>query len=240
MFTDRTDAGEQLAESLADRGVDPDIVLTVPRGGLPVGRAVADRLDAPLDVVVASKMGAPDNEELALGAVAEDGSVWRNDDLIAELDADDYLDEVREREREVAEEKAATYREGGFPDVTGERVLVVDDGVATGATMRACLQRVRDDDPEYLLAGVPVGPADTLDALLDIADDVASVETPPAFRAVGAYYEEFPQVTDEEAQTYLDGDDAEGDGSGGEGDEESGAGDSENEQSDDGAAADSE
>ncbi|WP_225333638.1 phosphoribosyltransferase [Halomicrobium urmianum] len=211
MFTDRTDAGEQLAESLADRGVDPDIVLTIPRGGLPVGRAVADRFAVPLDVVVASKMGAPDNEELAIGAVAEDGSVWRNDELIAELGVtDDYLDRVRERERAVAEEKAATYREGEFPDVTDERVLVVDDGVATGATMRACLQRVRDDDPEYLIAAVPVGPADTLDTLLDIADDVASVETPPAFRAVGAYYEDFPQVTDEEAQTYLDGDGEEG------------------------------
>ncbi len=234
MFTDRTDAGEQLAGSLADRGVDPDIVLTIPRGGLPVGRAVADRFDVPLDVVVASKMGAPDNEELAIGAVAEDGSVWRNEDLIADLGVDDdYLDNVREREREVAEEKAATYREGGFPDVTGERVLVVDDGVATGATMRACLQRVRDDDPEYLIAGVPVGPADTLDTLLDIADDVASVETPPAFRAVGAYYEAFPQVTDEEAQRYLDGD-AEADDGGGQksddaagddSDEESGADD---------------
>lgn len=224
MFTDRTDAGEQLAESLADRGVDPDIVLTIPRGGLPVGRAVADRFGVPLDVVVASKMGAPDNEELAVGAVAEDGSVWRNDDLIREMDVDDdYLDDVREREQAVAEGKAATYREGEFPDVAGERVLVVDDGVATGATMRACLQRVRDDGPDYLIAGVPVGPADTLDTLLDIADDVASVETPPAFRAVGAYYEDFPQVTDDEAQTYLDR--AQDDGEKDQSDDEAAAGD---------------
>lgn len=204
MFRDRTAAGERLADALEDGDVAADIVLAIPRGGLPLGRAVADRLDAPLDVVVASKIGAPRNEEYAVGAVAEDGAVWLNEDALGRLSvSDDYLDREREREREVAAEKAATYRDSGRPDLTGRRVVVVDDGVATGATMRACLRLVGDEDPASLVVAVPVGPPDTLDGLAPLADEVVAVERPRNFRAVGAHYRSFDQVSDEEAMSYL-------------------------------------
>jgi len=204
MFRDRTDAGEQLADAMAGRGVDPTIVLAIPRGGLPPGRAVADHFDVPLDVVVAKKIGAPNNPELALAAVAEDGSLWRNDDLIAQLDIDeDYLESERLRVREEASQKAERYRDTPLPSLRGERVAVADDGIATGATMRACLARVRAEDPEQIAVGVPVGPHDTIDDLATSADTVVCVETPAAFRAVGAYYRNFEQVSDETAMTYL-------------------------------------
>lgn len=204
MFRDRTDAGEQLAAALERRGVEADVVLAIPRGGLPLGRAVADRLGAPLDVVVAKKLGSPFNPELAIGAVAEDGALWLNRDLIESLGVDqEYVERRREAERQAASEKARRYREGPPPRLAGKRVVVVDDGVATGATMRACLQRVRDDDPSGLVVAVPVGPPDTLEELGDIADEVVAVETPSAFRAVGAYYRNFDQVSDEEAKAYL-------------------------------------
>jgi len=205
MFRDRTDAGERVARALNEHGVDPTIVLAIPRGGLPLGRAVADHFDAPLDVVVAKKIGAPNNPELALAAVAEDGSVWRNDDLVARLGVnDEYLDSERARVQEAAREKAGQYRDKPFPSLRGERVAVVDDGIATGATMRACLARVRADDPASIAVGVPVGPADTIDELAGSADTVVCVETPSAFRAVGAYYDRFDQVSDEDAIAYLE------------------------------------
>jgi len=204
MFRDRTAAGERLADALEEGDVAADIVLAIPRGGLPLGRAVADRLDAPLDVVVASKIGAPRNEEYAVGAVAEDGAAWLNEDALNRLSVSDgYLAREREREREIAAEKAATYRDGGRPDLSGKRVVVVDDGVATGATMRACLGLVRDENPESVVAAVPVGPPDTLDDLAALADEVVAVERPGNFRAVGAHYRRFDQVSDEEAMSYL-------------------------------------
>ncbi|WP_436930271.1 phosphoribosyltransferase [Halosimplex halobium] len=204
MFRDRTAAAERLADALEERGVAADIVLAIPRGGLPLGRVVADRLGAPLDVVVASKVGAPHNEEYAIGAVAEDGAAWLNDEALDRLNVSDaYLAREREREREVAAGKAATYRDGDRPDLTGKRVVVVDDGVATGATMRACLRLVGDEEPESLVVAVPVGPPDTLDELAALADEVVAVERPRNFRAVGAHYRNFAQVSDEEAMSYL-------------------------------------
>jgi len=204
MFRDRTAAGERLADALEARGVAADVVLAIPRGGLPLGRAVADRLDAPLDVVVASKIGAPNNEEYALGAVAEDGAAWLNEAALDRLTVTDaYLAREREREREVAAEKAATYRDGDRLDLADRRVVVVDDGVATGATMRACLRLVGEEEPESLVVAVPVGPPETLDDLSALADEVVAVERPRSFRAVGAHYRNFDQVSDENAMSYL-------------------------------------
>jgi predicted phosphoribosyltransferase len=195
MFENRTAAGERLADALDREDIHADVVVAIPRGGLPVGRPVADRLGVPLGVVVASKIGAPGNPEYALGAVAEDGTVCLDDDVVERLGVEEsYLARERDRERAVAEEKAESYRGGPRPSFTGERVVVVDDGVATGATMRACLQ-----------LAVPVGPPDTLSALAEIADRVVAVERPARFRAVGAHYRDFDQVSDEEAIGYLDG-----------------------------------
>lgn len=205
MFDDREDGGRRLADALVDRGVEADVVLTIPRGGLPVGRVVADRLDAPLDVVVASKLGAPNNPELALGAVAGDGSYWLNDDLVEKLDVpDDYIEAEREREAEAAREKVRRYRGGDpTPDLTGQRVVVVDDGVATGATAIACLRQVRGAGAERVVFGAPVGPREASSELRGEADEVVLAEVPEYFGAVGRHYRSFPQVSDEEALEIL-------------------------------------
>lgn len=207
MFTDRADAGRQLADLLDDHDVEADLVLAIPRGGLPVARQVADALGAPLDVAVASKIGAPDDPELAVGAVASDGTLWLNDDLVDELDVSEaYLERERDSEAEYAREKVRRYRgEGGPPDLSGKRVVVVDDGVATGATARAVLRQVADAGAGRVVLAVPVGSPDTIDALQSEADEVVAAETPPHFSAVGQFYEEFDQVSDDEATTYLDG-----------------------------------
>ncbi|MFB6159741.1 MAG: phosphoribosyltransferase [Haloferacaceae archaeon] len=205
-FTDRTDAGQQLGEALRERGVDADVVLAVPRGGLPLGRAVADALDAPLDVVVASKIGAPGNPEYALGAVASDGSVWRNEAAFRGTGADEeYFEREREREAENARRKAERYR-GDRPerDLTGETVVVVDDGVATGSTIRACLRTVAERGAGRVVLAVPVGPPDTVRELEGMADEVVCLVTPSGFTSVGQFYERFDQVSDEEATSYLE------------------------------------
>ncbi len=206
MFDDRTDAGDRLAAELERRDLEVDVVLGIPRGALPVARPVADALDAELDVVVARKLGAPGNPELAVGAVASDGSVWHNDALIDRLGiSEEYLEEVEREEAENARQKADRYRDGsGMPDLEGNRVVVVDDGVATGATATACLRQVREAGAEYVALAVPVGSPQSVDDLASEADEVIALRTPADFRAVGQFYRTFGQVTDAEAIAYLD------------------------------------
>ncbi|WP_137286156.1 phosphoribosyltransferase [Halorussus salinisoli] len=206
MFENRTDAGRQLADLLDDHDVEADVVLGIPRGGLPVARPVADALSAPLDVVVASKIGAPNNPELAIGAVASDGSIWRNEDLIDRLGVEEaYVERERESEAEAAREKLERYRgTGELPDVKGKRVVVVDDGLATGATTIAALQQVRAAGASHVVLAVPVGSPDSVERLRAEADRVVAIETPPHFSAVGQFYRSFEQVSDEEAMAHLD------------------------------------
>ncbi|WP_435129387.1 phosphoribosyltransferase [Halobaculum sp. D14] len=206
MFKNRTDAGEQLADRLQSEGVTADIVLGIPRGALPVARPVADALGVPLDIAVAKKMGAPNNPEYAIGAAAVDGSVWRNEEAIDRLGLDEEEVEIeRDRAAETAREKAETYRTGSAPDLTGQTVVLVDDGVATGATVTACLRMLRDSGAARVVLAVPVGPPDTLDRLEREADEVIALQRPTNFRAVGQFYDEFGQVSDEEAIEYLHG-----------------------------------
>ena len=207
-FADRTAAGEALAAELGERGVDADVVLAIPRGGLPLGRAVADALDAPLDVAVAKKIGAPNNPEFALGAVATDGSVWRNEDALGGVGPDEeYFQHERERMAAAAREKAARYRgDRPEPELQGRTVVLVDDGVATGSTAMACLAMIRAQDPERVILAVPVGPPDTVADLRKQADEVVCLEIPGSFFGVGQFYDRFDQVTDEEAMTYLEWD----------------------------------
>jgi putative phosphoribosyl transferase len=188
-FTDRTEAGKRLGEELADRGVTGDIVLAIPRGGLPLGRAVADALDLPLDIVVAQKMGAPHNEEYAIGAVASDGSVWRNESAISSLDvSESYIEEQREETAAAAREKAERYRsEEGPPELSGKTVIIVDDGIATGATARACLERVENADASQSVLAVPVGSPRSLGDLEENADEIVCLTRPTNFRAVGQF-----------------------------------------------------
>lgn len=206
MFSDRTDAGRRLAERLRERGVTADIVLAIPRGGLPVGRAVADALGLPLDVVAARKLGAPGNSELAVGAVAADGTVWLNDPFVAQLGLERAaLDAAIEREQAAAQQKVERYRGDRPPlDLRGKTALVVDDGVATGATTIACLRQVRNAGAARVVLGVPVGPPDAVARLEQEADEVVCVATPADFGAVGRFYDSFAQVSDEEAMGYLD------------------------------------
>jgi predicted phosphoribosyltransferase len=205
-FADRTEAGERLGAALRERALDVDIVLAIPRGGLPLGRAVADALDVPLDVVVASKIGAPGNPEYAIGAAASDGTVWRNEEAFLGSRTDEaYFEREREREAENARRKAERYRgDRPEPDLTGKTVAVVDDGVATGSTVRACLQMLRESDAERVVLAVPVGPPQTVSELRELADEVVCLLTPSGFRGVGQFYDRFDQVSDEEAMAYLD------------------------------------
>lgn len=205
-FENRTAAGRRLGEALREENIEADLVLAIPRGGLPLGRAVADALDVPLDVVVAKKIGAPTNPELAIGAVSADGSVRLNEDVIDRHDIDpDYVDRAREAEANAAREKAERYRSDGEPpNLTGKTVVVVDDGVATGATARACIERVQTDAPKSLLFAVPVGSPRTIEELEGEVDGLVCLETPDQFRAVGQFYEQFDQLSDEEAVAYLD------------------------------------
>ncbi|WP_178916068.1 phosphoribosyltransferase [Natronomonas gomsonensis] len=209
-FKNRTEAGEQLGAALRERDIDVELVLAIPRGGLPLGRAVADTLGVPLDIAVASKIGAPGNPEYAIGAVASDGTVWRNETAISNTRAEEtYFEQEREREAATAREKADRYRRGRpAHDPAGKTVAVVDDGLATGATVRATLAMLREAGVERIVLAVPVGPPDTVRELSEIADEVVCLETPSQFGGVGQFYERFDQVTDEEAMAYLsEGDD---------------------------------
>ncbi|ELY95792.1 phosphoribosyltransferase [Natrialba taiwanensis] len=208
MFSNRQDAGERLGERLAAEGVDADIVLGIPRGALPVARPVADALEVPLDVVVASKLSAPGNPELALGAVASDGSLWLNEDLVDQVNVpQEYIDGQRDQEADAAQRKARQYRDDGrIPDLADKRVVLVDDGVATGATAIACLRQITDAGAAAVILAVPVGSPNSIAELETEADDVIALETPSDFRAVGQYYRDFGQVSDEQAMSYLDDD----------------------------------
>lgn len=206
MFADRTDAGERLADRVASEGIEADVVLAIPRGGLPVGRAVADRLGAPLDVVVAVKVGAPGNPELAVGAVAGDGSVWTNDDLVARLGVDDeYLKREQANRQAAASQKVRQYRGGDpLPPLAGKRAVIVDDGLATGATALACVRQVQAAGAEAVVFAVPVASPESAARVREEGATVIAVDTPEVFGAVGQYYRDFRQVRDAEALSYLD------------------------------------
>lgn len=204
-FADREDAGSRLAAALRERDVRADVVLAIPRGGLPLGRAVADALDAPLDVVVASKIGAPDNPEFAIGAVGSDGTTWLDEDTIRRIGVDDaYVEREREHEARAAREKTRQYRrEERAPDLAGEAVALVDDGAATGSTAIAAARLARVRGAERVVVALPVAPPGTVRDLEGEADAVVCLSTPGSFRAVGQFYDRFGQVPDEEAIEYL-------------------------------------
>ncbi|KAA9399378.1 phosphoribosyltransferase [Haloarcula sp. CBA1130] len=204
-FENRRTAGRRLGEALRERDIVADIVLAIPRGGVPVARPVADALGAPLDIAVAKKIGAPNNPEFAIGAVAADGSVWLNTAVIERREIPrDYVASTRAEMAETARKKAQRYRSSEVsPGLTGKRVCLVDDGVATGATVRACIEQIRQADPERLVLAVPVGSPRAISELKALVDEVVCLEMPSDFRAVGQYYEQFEQVSDEEAMSSL-------------------------------------
>lgn len=205
-FRNRRDAGRRLAAELRTYANRSDvIVLALPRGGVPVGYEVATALDVPLDVFVVRKLGLPWHEELAMGALASGGVRILDDDLIrvARVSTED-IERVTAAEQVELERRERRYRgDRPFPDLTGKTVLLVDDGLATGSTMRAAVAALRQEVPRRIVVAVPVAAPATCDAFRDIADDIVCAVTPEPFRAVGLWYDDFSQTTDEEVHELL-------------------------------------
>ncbi|MGX7826115.1 phosphoribosyltransferase [Actinokineospora sp. 24-640] len=202
-FADRAEAGRVLARSLARLGLDDPIVLGLPRGGVPVAAEVAAALRAELDVVVVRKVGAPGRAELAVGAVGEQGVTVRMDHVLADLGIEwAEVEPVAERERAAVARRAAALRGAAAPrDLTGRVAILVDDGIATGATMAAAVRVVRGRGAARVVVATPVAPAGTGEAL--DADDFVCVRAPRRFSAVGQWYADFSQVTDDEVRAAL-------------------------------------
>lgn len=205
-FADRRDAGRQLARRLSPVVGDEDtVVLALPRGGVPVAGEVAEELGAALDVMLVRKVGVPWQPELALGAVASGGVTVFNDEVVRAtgLTAED-IDQAVEREREELEHRERLYREGRPPpDVTGKTVMVVDDGIATGATVRAALSALEQRGAARTIVASPVAPPDAVASLRTRADVVVCLKTPDNLRAIGLWYEDFTPVTDDEVVRAL-------------------------------------
>ena len=205
-FRNRRDAGRRLAAELRTYANRSDvIVLALPRGGVRVGYEVATALVVPLDVFVVRKLGLPWHEELAMGALASGGVRILDDDLIrvARVSTED-LERVTAAEQVELERRERRYRgDRPFPELTGKTVLLVDDGLATGSTMRAAVAALRQEVPRSIVVAVPVAAPATCDAFRDIADDIVCAETPEPFRAVGLWYDDFSQTTDEEVHELL-------------------------------------
>ncbi|HEU5303933.1 MAG TPA: phosphoribosyltransferase [Gemmatimonadales bacterium] len=206
LFRDRIDAGRQLAKRLEVFRQESPVVLAIPRGGVPVGAEVARLLDAELDVIVARKLGAPFQPELAIGAVTADGERLLNQDIVGQIGVDAaYLDQVTKREVEEARRREQRFRGGRAPvDVTGHTAILVDDGLATGATMRAAARSLRKRQPARLIVAVPVGSREACAALRTDADEVVCLAEPDPFYAIGLYYERFEQVEDTEVLRLLE------------------------------------
>lgn len=207
-FRDRTDAGRRLALHLAKAGYRsvPDLlVLALPRGGVPVAYEVARELQAPLDVFMVRKLGLPGREELAMGAVASGGARVLNDDVVEALHVPEHvIDEAADRELREIERRERAYRDDRPPpEVRGKTVILVDDGLATGSTMRAAAQAVRQNAPKRLVVGVPVAARETCAAMRSEADDVVCVLMPEPFYGVGMWYQDFSQTTDDEVRKLL-------------------------------------
>lgn len=206
LFADRAEAGRQLAEALAEyAGNASAIVLALPRGGVPIGYEIARRLGVPLDVYVVRKLGVPGHEELAMGALAGDGTCVLDEELIHGLGIDaEALDEVIHREIGELRRRESAYRDARpDPELAGRLVILVDDGLATGATMRAAATAIRARRPRSIVVGVPVAAARTCAGLRSIVDRVVALATPEPFHAVGLYYENFEQIGDDEVRRLI-------------------------------------
>lgn len=206
-FSDRRAAGRVLARALgAYAGKSDLVVLGLPRGGVPVAYEVAEALHAPLDVFTVRKLGVPGHEELAMGAVASGGTVILDARLAEMLGVTpEDIERVKQCELEELRRRESAYRDTRpRPQLQGKTVIVIDDGLATGSSMRAAVEALRGSDPAQVLVAVPVGAADTCERLRSVADDVFCVLTPVDFHAVGAHYVDFRQTDDEEVRSLLE------------------------------------
>jgi putative phosphoribosyl transferase len=206
LFKDRRDAGRQLAERMveyADR--DDTVVLGLPRGGVPVAYEVAQAIHAPLDIFIVRKLGVPGHEELAMGAIASGGVRVLNDDVVRGLRIpEDVIDAVAERQWQELRRREQTYR--GDRDripLAGKTAILIDDGLATGSSMRAAVEGLRKQDPKEIVVAVPTAAIETCAMFRDLVEDVICAHTPRPFYGVGAWYEDFAQTTDEEVRDLL-------------------------------------
>jgi putative phosphoribosyl transferase len=206
-FTNRQQAGRALAAAVSERMEERGniVVLALPRGGVPVAFEVADRLGAPLDVIVVRKLGVPSQPELAMGAVGEDGVRVLNHEVLRQLHISDRaLQAVESRERDELERRARTYRgDRARVPIDGRTAVLVDDGLATGSTARAAIQVARGHGARRVVLAVPVAPRETVWELSDVADDVVCVASPQPFAAIGQWYADFRQTSDADVSRLL-------------------------------------
>lgn len=209
-FDDRQDAGRQLGHKLQERlGTDTlsgAVILGLARGGVPVASEVAKVLERPLDVFIVRKLGAPGHEELAIGAIASGGVRVTNDDIVRQMRvSDDTIEEITDKERQELERRETRYR-GAREAVAleGRPAILVDDGIATGASMRAAVDALKQRGPSQIIVAVPTAPPDTCEMFAEMVDEVVCVQTPQPFGGVGRWYKSFPQTKDEEVTDLLE------------------------------------
>lgn len=210
MFKDREEAGKKLAQNLKQELLPEDLrnslVLAIPRGGVAIGKEISLHLELPLDVLIIKKIPAPNNEELAIGAVGEGGVVVWEQDLCERLAVClDYKQEIVKTKVIELEKKEKDFRgDKPIPEINGKIVVITDDGIATGATIKAAIKVVRSFNPEEVIVAVPVIASDSLEEVKKIADRVIYLEAPEMFFAVGQFYQNFSQITDEEVKKILE------------------------------------
>ena len=204
-FSDRVEAGKRLTSAMRDFAGKNGIVLAIPRGGVVVGYEIAKALNLPLDVIIPRKIGAPANPELAIGAMTEDGTIILDDNLITYLGVQrDYIKAESERQKHEIERRLKLYRQNEpYPSLKGLDVVIVDDGIATGSTMKAALASVKNRGASTVTVAVPVGPPSTIKELKKQAARVVCLYTPEYFQAIGQFYTDFNQTTDEEVIQLL-------------------------------------
>ena len=206
VFADRREAGRELA-NLIPRGAQSEntVVLALPRGGVPVAYEIARALGATLDVFLVRKLGTPGHPELAMGAIASGGIKVLNDDVVRALGIrPEQIDAVARQEQVELERRDAEYRKGRqLPSLANQTVILVDDGLATGSTMRAAVEAVKQQKPARVIVAVPVGAPETCRALRETADEVICARTPTPFSAVGQWYRDFTQTTDDEVNALI-------------------------------------
>ncbi|HEY0550604.1 MAG TPA: phosphoribosyltransferase [Verrucomicrobiae bacterium] len=206
-FPDRNEAGRALAAELARYAHPQDVVvLALPRGGVPIGFEIARALHAPLDVFLVRKLGAPHYEELAMGAIASGGVRVLNQSVVNQLGiTEDQIEEVAEAELRELERREQAFRQGHPPILVSDRIcILVDDGLATGSTMRAAVMALRQQKPQRIVIAIPVAAAETCAEFEPLVDEVVCLYTPEPFIAVGRWYDDFAQLTDEQVRNYLE------------------------------------
>ncbi len=204
MFQNRSDAGRQLAEKLKNYQAEEPIILALPRGGVPVGYEVSQALKAPLDIFIVRKVGPPWNPELGVGAVAPGVKILDENSLRMLRISASQIQEIIEREQQEVKRRQRLYcGNEDVPKVTGKTVILVDDGIATGVTIKAAIEALKHLKAAKVILAVPVGPYDIIMALRAVVDDLICLETPYDFYAVSSFYRNFPQVSDEEVISFL-------------------------------------